>query len=386
LRGTTDYWVNDAVGQPFFVVSKSVSTGLANVLLEDIVPELMKSVPRQPSQSELEADELQHRFIIVFDRECSNYKLLSKLWEQRIGAITYRKAVKDNWPESDFEEVEVSAPGGGITRMKLASKEKTISTKDKAMPVVEVRRLGKSGHQTAIITTAMKLLKPVIAGRMFSRWCQENYFAYMMEHFDIDGLVEYGCDELPGETMVVNPEWRILDKEVAAHRRKLNKLNAKLGNAVIDGDAKTINDNAELLAEIEAQRILLCDLTLRRKATPRKVTIESLPEKERPQKLRPLKKMLADTVKMIAYRAETAMVGIIRKHLAKESEARALIRELLVSSADIIPDKKQNILTVCVHRMASPVNDRAVDALLTDLTEQEFHHPETGMKLIYRLA
>ena len=28
LRGTTDYWVNDAVGRPFFVVSKAVTEGL----------------------------------------------------------------------------------------------------------------------------------------------------------------------------------------------------------------------------------------------------------------------------------------------------------------------------------------------------------------------
>jgi prepilin-type processing-associated H-X9-DG protein len=33
LRGTTDYWVNDALGRPFFVVSKSVSEGLAATLL-----------------------------------------------------------------------------------------------------------------------------------------------------------------------------------------------------------------------------------------------------------------------------------------------------------------------------------------------------------------
>ena len=32
LRGTTDYWVNDALGRPFFVVSKSVTEGLAATL------------------------------------------------------------------------------------------------------------------------------------------------------------------------------------------------------------------------------------------------------------------------------------------------------------------------------------------------------------------
>ena len=37
LRGTTDYWVNDAIGRPFFVVSKAVTDGLADTLLKDIV-------------------------------------------------------------------------------------------------------------------------------------------------------------------------------------------------------------------------------------------------------------------------------------------------------------------------------------------------------------
>jgi len=41
LRGTTDYWINDALGRPFFVVSKAVTEGLATTLLDDILPELL---------------------------------------------------------------------------------------------------------------------------------------------------------------------------------------------------------------------------------------------------------------------------------------------------------------------------------------------------------
>jgi len=44
LRGTTDYWVNDAVGRPFFVVSKAVTDGLSSALLYDIVPQLLTRV------------------------------------------------------------------------------------------------------------------------------------------------------------------------------------------------------------------------------------------------------------------------------------------------------------------------------------------------------
>ena len=85
--------------------------------------------------------------------------------------------------------------------------------------------------------------------------------------------------------------------------------------------------------------------------------------------------MLADTVKMIAYRAETAMVALLRRYLNKEDEARALVRELFVSSADIEPDDFGKTLTIKIHRMASPVHDKAIAALLAELTNQGILSP-----------
>ncbi|MDZ7867307.1 putative transposase [Acidovorax sp.] len=111
-----------------------------------------------------------------------------------------------------------------------------------------------------------------------------------------------------------------------------------------------------------------------------------MPEDQRPTQLLPLSKMLADTVKMIAYRAETAMVALLRRHLTKEAEARALIRELFVSSANIEPDDLAKTLTIRIHRMANPANDKAISALLNDLTLQDFCHPDTGARMIYTLV
>lgn len=56
---------------------------------------------------------------------------------------------------------------------------------------------------------------------------------------------------------------------------------------------------------------------------------------QRPNELLPLGKMLCDTVKMIAYRAETALVVLLRRHQKDEDQARALLRDLLVASAGI---------------------------------------------------
>ena len=387
LRGTTDYWVNDALGRPFFVVSKTITEGLGATLLNDIVPELLASVPHQPSQQALDQDPLLHRFAVIFDREGASYSLLSALWQHRIAAITYRKNVADQWEQSEFEQMEVPVPGGGTTRMMLAQRETTLSASGHSIPVKEVRRLTKTGHQTAIISTGRTLPTATIAGRMFARWCQENFFAYMMQHYDIDGLVQYGAQDIPGAVQVVNPAWRTQDKAVRRTRSELNRLLAQLGKLhECESEDKTAYKKAALFETIEEMKAVLEQQRSERKRLKRKVAIESLPESQRPTQLLPLNKMLVDTIKMIAYCAETALVGLLTAHLNKEEEARALVRQLLVSAADIIPDPVENTLTVRIHRMACPAHDNAVQALLETLTEMEFRHPETNARMVYTLA
>ena len=143
---------------------------------------------------------------------------------------------------------------------------------------------------------------------------------------------------------------------------------------------------AEATEAIQVHQAQLAQLREQRKTTPKNVPISSLPQAERPTQLLPLNKMLSDTVKMIAYRAETALVGLLKQHLTKQDEARALIRELFVSSADIAPDDVAKTLTIRIHRMANPAHDKAIAALLKKITQQEFQHPETGAKMIFALV
>lgn len=184
---------------------------------------------------------------------------------------------------------------------------------------------------------------------------------------------------------MVNPSWRVLDKSVRQTRQKVRKHQADLARAALT-EGNDIQQNAESLEALQAVQAELEALCAQRKATPRKVTIESLPEAERPSQLLPLSKMLSDAVKMVAYRAETAMVALLRRHLKKEEDARALIRELFVSSGDIEPNTQTNTLTIRIHRMANPVHDRAIAALLEELNSQEFAHPETGAKMTFALV
>lgn len=385
LRGTTDYWVNDALGRPFFVVSKSVNEGLAATLLNDILPDLLQNVPGQPSEAQLAADPALHRFVVVFDREGATHDLLSKLWKHRVAGITYRKAVKDLWPESEFKETEVPIPGAGSSTMLLATRQSDLRAGEASIPVTEVRKLGQGGHQTVVMTTALQLSAPVVAGRMFARWCQENFFAYMMQHFDVDGLVQYGGEELPGTVQVVNPAWRVLDQRVRQTHGQLRTLQVRAGRIAIDEGAD-IHKRAELHQRMQQVQSDLEGLRQTRKGISRKIALSELPEAERPNQLLPLRKALVDTVKMIAYRAETALLGLLRRRLNKSEDGRALIRGLFTASADIQPDPDAGTLMIRIHRMACPAHDQAIGALLAELTAAEYKHPQTQAKMIFELA
>jgi hypothetical protein len=48
LRGTTDFWINDRDGRPFFVVHTAANPGLIAVLRQEIIPRLLKEGPINP--------------------------------------------------------------------------------------------------------------------------------------------------------------------------------------------------------------------------------------------------------------------------------------------------------------------------------------------------
>ena len=55
-------------------------------------------------------------------------------------------------------------------------------------------------------------------------------------------------------------------------------------------------------------------------------------------RLAPSRMQLVDTVKMIAYRAETAMTSVVHEALARGEDARSLLRDLFRSATDLVPD------------------------------------------------
>ena len=389
LRGTTDYWVNDGLGQPFFVIDRPIDHGMLEALRNDIVPRLLQEVPRQPSAEELQAAPHRSRFVIIFDREGYSPTFFKEMWQtHRIACITYHKHPKEDWPATEFTPTEVRLANGEVVTLALAEQGSWVGSRQDGLWMREVRKLNPSGHQTSLISTDYGNTSPQDAGRLFSRWSQENFFRYAMEHFGIDLLAEYGTEEIP-ETKrpVVNPAWRELDRQSRSLKSRLIHRQARFAALTLHPEsdpqqvAKWEQQKADLRDEIEPLEHQLNDVQKRRKETSQHLEWKDLPEEHKFRRLAPGRKRLLDTVKMIAYRAETAMTRIVREKLAREDDARALLRDLFRSEADILPDLENDVLEVRVHAMANPRSNRAIQHLIAHLNEADMAYPGTKLKL-----
>jgi len=394
LRGTTDYWLNDARGQPFFVVERPIDHGLLEVLRTDIVPRLRKEVPAQPTAEQLQADPYLCRFVLIFDREGYSPAFFREMWqEHRIACITYHKYPKENWPEAEFTETTLTLAQGEVVTLKLAERGSWIGDRRQGLWVREVRKLTDSGHQTSLISTGYGLVGLADAAWLFVRWSQENFVRYMRQHFAIDALSEYGTEKIPGTSRpVVNPAWRELDRQSRSVKAKLTHRQARFAALTLHPEAekseieKWKRQKAKLQEEIEQWENELNGLKERIKSTPKHLAWDDLPEDQKFERLAPSRKCLTDTLKLVAYRAETALAMIVREELTHEDEARALLRDLFLSDADLYPDEATGTLEVRLHTLANPRSNRAVQHLLEHLNAAEFTYPGTRLRLTYTLS
>ena len=389
LRGTTDYWVNAMDGQPFFAITQAVDPGLLSVLRQSIIPRLQRELPGQPSAEELGADPHLSRFTLVCDRAVYSPEFFAEAKAQRVAVITYHKFPGADWAAAEFSPRSVKLANGEAVELELAERGIQLSN---GLWVREVRQREKSGHQVSVLSTDYKRSLDQAAVALFARWCQENFFKYMIEHYHLDRLVEYGVEPLPETIRVVNPAWRQLDSQVRKETALLAREQAQFGelNLPVQADLEQTQarsaQKAQLLQSIQTRQAQLLQLKEQRRKTDRHVAMKDLPQGQRFGQLRSDKKHLVDTLKLIAYRAETALVQIVREKLRRWDDARALVRQVFQSAVDLRPDVPNQTLTLRLHRLSTAAHDEALSHLCQELTSTETVYPGTNLKMIYEVV
>ncbi len=386
LRGTTDYWVNAMDGQPFFVVTQAADPGLLKVLEEQIVPRLLREVPGQPSEAELAADPRRCRFTLIFDRAGYSPEFFARMWALRIAVITYHKFPQELWAEEEFSSRPVRLINGEEVQLSLAERGVCLSN---GFWMRELRQREASGHQTSMLSSDYRRELSAAAAALFARWCQENFFQYMGQHYGLDRLIEYGTQALPETTVVVNPAWRQKDQAVRRERTLLVRQQVRFAALSLPSEASPEvvaqfeQQKGKLLEQIQHHQTALEQLKAQRKENAKHLALKDLPEKERFNQLTPTKKQFVDTIKLIAYRAETALVQVVREKLQREDDARALVRQVFDSAVDLCPDQQQKTLTVRLHRLSTPAHDEVLGHLCAELTASETTFPGTELRLVF---
>ncbi|MDF1561380.1 MAG: hypothetical protein P1P83_14415 [Bacteroidales bacterium] len=389
LPGMVEFWVNNADGLPYFYVTGQVNEKLQEMITTELVPRLIKLTKGRVRQEELEMDEALPRFTLVFDREAYSPMFFKHLWEKyRIAVITYRKNVKDQWDEGDFTVYDIDTDVE--TTMELCEKQVELN----GVALREVRRLTDTGHQTSVITTNYKMSTALIALYMFSRWSQENFFRYMRQEYDIDKIIQYGVDELDKTIMVVNREYSNLSYKLKKLREKIARRKAQLYDLVEENIAdemeqtgKNIEKQLLLMKEIELLEAEEQEILARRAQRSYKISIGEMPEHTRYNKLKTESKHLQNIIKIICYRAETAIANLLTTYYRRSSdEIRALVKSIIFAKVDLYPDYQTNTLTVRLNSLATPRDNLAVREICQTINDYEAVFPGTKLKLVYKTA
>jgi hypothetical protein len=142
----------------------------------------------------------------------------------------------------------------------------------------------------------------------------------------------------------------------------------------------------QLRQTIEALEKEVATLKQKRQEVPSHLTLGELPPAERFQQFSRAKKHLVDPIKMVAYRAETALAMSLRQHLARTDDARALLREIFVSAADLCPDETAGTLTISLHHLSNAGSDQLAAKMAEELNATETIFPGTQLQMVFKLV
>jgi hypothetical protein len=355
--------------------------------------------------------------------------LFQDLLELNFDFVTYRKGVYEPLADSAFETATFQVPGQPAVHYELA--ESTFQEEGwPALRLVAVKR--KNGGQTHVLATGQATWESLnldagepdppaaeTAWRIFRRWIQENWFKYMRIEYALDVLVDYSVELDDQEHLVVNPQWRTLDRQVGSARARLERAQAKYAKLALPAKppASEGSDSQEPLppdgtapsqprqvppghppskcreadcsclscrcraqaAEVSRLSAETDRLRAERQATPRKIPLREASDRDQ-VRLGYERKLFTDTVKLSAYEIETRLYEMLGTTFSNDAtEGRGVIRALLNCRGDIRVQSDE--IEVHLEQLSAPRYTLAMQSLCQQLNAMSPRFPETSYRL-----
>ncbi len=374
MPATTDYWVNDANAEPLLFVTAPANDGLLAMMDDELLPQIRELAGQE------------RRVTLIFDREGWSPQRFKKWHNDGFDVLTYRKGKYSDWQRRCFHELEVEVSG---RKMKYLLAERLVHLA-KGFRVREVRRLCDDGHQTAVVTTRRDLPVEQVALRMFSRWQQENFFRYMRHEFALDHLPSNAAEAGDPERSVPNPALKDKRAELARVKAELSKAEQAYSQHALDNEEQSIRtvrgfkiSHSELGQQIKALRAECERLQGEIQALPKRVAVQETLDGEAVVRLERERKIITDTIKMVAYRGETQLANLVGPLLPyREDEARKFMRQVFELPADLLPDCQQGVLLVRLHSLPTPRANAVLATVCEVLNDLRVSYPGTELRLV----
>ena len=364
LPASVGYWVHALGGAPLLCLHRQIDAGMVSEIWNGMVPQLR--------QLGLLAGAGAPRLTLIFDREG---------WSPRL----FRAPGGSARLEGQLAERPYALGAGCQAReIRFWIDRRVRGTGQRGQPRKPLELAGRPGpeqRQPALLTTHPDLPAEQAAGLLRARWTQENFFQYLRAEFGLDTLPEHALVEVEADAWVVNPACRTIGKALKQARNSVGNLRRKLA---LQADAGSAPARA-----LEA-RIQTCDQTIQglllaRKVTDQHILAGELSPEARLQALPQPLRLLLDTLRLLAYRAETAMTTAVAPALDNPDTARSLLKSLFQADASLHPDESAGTLTVRLLHQPTRAQDRALAPLLDELNRTRTVFPGTQLRLVYRM-
>ncbi len=370
VPGQNQYFLNGAFGRPVFFWLKS-----ANNTMHMVIPAIIEQV-RELTRQET--------FTIVFDRGGFCPKLFRTLDSEGITFITYLRGAKERVEPSAFDQHPIE-----------------YRCREEEAELAELGYIGMSPQhyrlvvrkkyekQTFILTNDFKRTVPQIATLMFNRWSQENFFKYMAREYHLDSLLSHLAEESPEVVMVKNPqrrENRHIKKELEKELAKLEhflaeKLMASRKRERSQRIRKEIEKSQERTVEIKKS---LKQLNTQHRQMPKKIPASQLGDSRAREILYQEKKMLVDSLKLLAYNAEEWLLDILAKEYNDSRDFRRVLILILKQPGTIqrIDDDRLLILLDSLH---NPRYQRAAEYLCEQINHMKIPAPSGKGTMFFKV-
>jgi len=191
-------------------------------------------------------------------------------------------------------------------------------------------------------------------------------------------MISFGVETIDMEKTVVNPQYRKATYQLKKLREKKQRIESKfypLVEQAMDSELEVLPQITDkqmqykhMLDEYNQEENLL--VMERKKIQPR-IKLGQMPEEKRYNKLKTESKIFMNVIKMICYRAESAVASLISPYLA---------------NADVIPDYKNNILKVVLYSLSANRYNQAAAELASLLNQTETTFPGTELRMVFEIS